>query len=97
MKEFILLMHNDTVRAESGEEWESYITSLNARGIFDGGSSIGAGACYRKEGIAPDTSNHLVGFIRIRAHDLHGAKESLPGNPVFERGGTVEIRELTTD
>jgi len=37
---------------------------------------------------------HLSGFIRIAASSLDDALKLLAGNPVFEAGGTVEIREL---
>jgi hypothetical protein len=36
----------------------------------------------------------LSGYIRISAGDLDEARGLLAGNPVFEAGGTVEIREL---
>jgi hypothetical protein len=36
----------------------------------------------------------LAGYIRVRADNLDEAKSLLAGNPVFEAGGTVEIREL---
>jgi hypothetical protein len=35
-----------------------------------------------------------VGFIKVQAESLDHARELLKGNPVFEAGGTVEIREL---
>ena len=37
---------------------------------------------------------HLTGYIRVRAESLDQAKSLLAGNPLFEAGGTVEIREL---
>lgn len=36
----------------------------------------------------------LSGFIRVRATNLEEVKALLTGNPVYEAGGTVEIREL---
>lgn len=36
----------------------------------------------------------VTGFIRVKADDLDQAKALLVGNPIFEGGGTVEIREL---
>lgn len=97
MKEFVLLMHNDSVSPETGEAWQRYIAALHARAGFDGGSSIGAGGCYRKDGAPRGISDSLVGMLRVRADDLAGAREFLAGNPVFECGGTVEIRELIKD
>ena len=39
-------------------------------------------------------TGHLAGYIRVNADSLEQAKALLAGNPVFEAGGTVEIREL---
>ena len=94
MHDFILLMHNDASSAVSSDMWEHYFASLRMRGAFGGGSSIGPGECVRKTGAAAATTDHLGGFIRIRARDLSEARQLVAGNPVFECGGTVEIREL---
>jgi len=91
VKDFILLMHNDA--AKSGGDWESYFKSLRERGVFDGGSAIGDGAAFRKAGGA-QIGAPLGGYIRVRAESLDAAKDYLKGNPVYENGGTVEIRAL---
>jgi len=39
-------------------------------------------------------TEHLTGYIRITADSMEQAKSLLIGNPQFEAGGTVEIREL---
>jgi len=39
-------------------------------------------------------SRQIAGDIRIRAENLNAARELVIGNPVYEAGGTVEIREL---
>ena len=44
----------------------------------------------------PSDSN-LTGFIRLRAEGLESARSFLAGNPVYEAGGTIEIRELLVD
>jgi len=62
--------------------------------MFEGGSAIGGGVCERKHGAAPPITAHLTGYIRVKAKDLAEARTLLAGNPVFETGGTVEIREL---
>jgi hypothetical protein len=94
MTDFILLMHNDATTLLSPDMWPPYLASLQTRGSFDGGSAIGPGATFRKEGAPGDTSAHLGGYLRVRAADLKAARALLAGNPVFESGGTVEIREL---
>jgi hypothetical protein len=92
MADYILLMHDD---AQAGErDWDGYLARLRAGGCFQGGSAIGDGASFRKTGQAGAVSGHLSGFIRISADSLEAAQSALEGNPVYEAGGTVEIREL---
>lgn len=86
-------MHNDG-SSSGGFDWGPYIAKLQERGYFNAGSALGAGECVNKAGVAPKISSHLTGYIRVQAIDLSQAKMLLEGNPVFEAGGTVEIREL---
>ena len=98
MRDFIFLMHTDANEANSQQEraqdWDGYLSKLKAAGIFGGGSGVGDGACYRKSGATPPVTDHIGGYIRVSATDLHEAAGLLDGNPVYEAGGTVEIREL---
>ncbi len=93
MPDFILLMHDD---APGGDQldWDPYLTRLREAGVFQGGSAIGEGACLKKSGDAPDPTAHISGFVRVTARDFEHATSLLPGNPVYEAGGTVEIRGL---
>jgi hypothetical protein len=93
MSDYILLMHNDG-STKGSPDWEPYLAGLRSAGVFEGGSAIGAGKCMRRSGRAPRISQRIVGFIRIEARDLDHVRELLTGNPVFESGGTVEVREL---
>jgi hypothetical protein len=88
-----LPLHGDVVGDEQGD-WDTYLEKLKQCGGFEGGSEIGHGVCVRKSGMAPPITEHLVGYIRLRADSLDEAKSLLAGNPHFEAGGTVEIREL---
>ncbi len=97
MLDYIFLMHNDASpsHGDAAEDlWGPYIAKLKARGCFEGGSSMGAGLCVNKAHTNIDISSRLVGFIKVRAENLEAARELVAGNPVFEAGGTVEIREL---
>jgi hypothetical protein len=38
-----------------------------------------------------------VGYLIVHAADAQAATSFLDGNPVYEAGGTVEIRELLED
>ena len=92
MPDYILLMHDDSDADDSA--WAPYLQRLQQGGFFQGGSAIGGGVCLRKSGTPAPVTAHLAGFIRINADSLDQAKSLLTGNPVFEAGGTVEIREL---
>jgi len=92
MPDFLLLMHDDATSPVEG--WDKYFGHLKKSGHFVGGSAIGRGLCFNKSGPAPNLSSHLTGFIRISAETLAHAQTLLLGNPVFEAGGTIEIREL---
>lgn len=100
MPDYILFMHNDATDdaiASSGDRWNRYFTMLNGSGAFEGGSSIGDGVCMSR--VRPDkpVSAHLTGFIRVRAESLDAARSFVEGNPVYDAGGTVEIRLLPED
>ena len=92
MLDYIFLMHNDAISAD--QAWGAYIQKLQQHGFFEGGSAIGNGVCMRKGGPSVSVTAHLTGYIRVNAENLGHAKSLLIGNPHFEAGGTVEIREL---
>ena len=92
MADFLLLMHDDATEATRG--WDDYFRRLREAGVFQGGSAIGGGMTARKAATPAPLAAHLGGFIRIAARDLEHAQSFLTGNPVYEAGGTVEIREL---
>src|SRR5690348_13810371 len=93
MPEYLFLMHDDATTDEAGS-WDAYIGKLQEEDAFEGGSVIGDGICLRKNGVTPPMTAHLVGYIRVNAASIAHAQSLLAGNPHFEAGGTVEIREL---
>jgi hypothetical protein len=93
MTEYIFLMHDDST-AYDESAWATYLDRLQQSGSFEGGSAIGDGICARKCGAVPSITAHLTGYIRVIAEGIDHAKALLAGNPHFEAGGTVEIREL---
>ncbi len=93
MPDYLFLVHDDTTTSAPGT-WETYLAKLQASGSFQGGSALGTGICARMTGAVPAVTRHLTGFIRITAQSLEDARTLLAGNPAYESGGTVEIREL---
>jgi hypothetical protein len=96
MADFLLLTHGDG-GSESDEAWGRYLAGLRATGKFQGGSSIGAGACFRRTGAPAPLSAQLTGYLKVEADSLEAAQAFLHGNPAYEAGATVEIRELPQD
>jgi hypothetical protein len=93
MAEYILFMHDDAV-SDDPRAWDAYLGVLKRNGVFEGGSEIGGGICMRKGAAANDITRHLVGYIRVATASIDEVKALIRGNPHFEAGGTVEIREL---
>jgi hypothetical protein len=97
MNEYILFMHGDVLDstiADDGQRWETYIAGLRASGQFDGGSSIGPGTRFKKDVAHQPSTAHVTGYIRVRAENIGAAQGFLVGNPTYDAGGTVEVREL---
>ncbi|MBB3121708.1 hypothetical protein [Pseudoduganella violacea] len=97
MNDYILFMHNDVVDyavADDANRWEQYILTLESSGQFDGGSAIGPGVLCKQHGRDQPAPTDIRGYIRVRADDVDQARQYLIGNPTYEAGGTVEIREL---
>lgn len=92
MADYLLLMHNDATRDPG--PWDSYLAMLTDKNALAGGSAIGPGSVLRKSGTPATGCETLVGFVRVNAPDLAAAEALVPGNPVYEAGGTVEIRSL---
>jgi hypothetical protein len=96
MPDYLFLMHTDvppgTVAASP--DWPGYLATLRALGAFHGGSAIGSGRCLSKGAKPRGITEHLAGYIKVRAANLSQAEALVQGNPVFEAGGTIEIREL---
>ena len=94
--DYILLMHNDATTTVAASGWQPYLQRLQAAGKLRGGSAIAEGTCFRRDAAPAPMTCGIVGFIRIEARDIAEAKTLLVGNPVYEDGGTVEVRTLPT-
>lgn len=94
MNEYLLLMRSDMPAAGREAGWDVYLQRLRGSGCFDGGSAIGGGCCVSRRGGAQPALSPVSGFLRVRAASLEEAVALLDGNPVYEAGGTVEVREL---
>src|SRR3954464_15162078 len=96
MNDYIFFMHDDVPTDSPRREvdWNHYFPRLRDAGAFAGGSAIGDGICASKSPVPTAITRQISGYIRVRAENLNAARELVVGNPVYEAGGTVEIREL---
>ncbi len=95
MNDYIFLMYDSKESsAATHSDWERYIEGLISSGHFSGGSAISGGLCASKSGDTTDITAELSGYIRITASSIEEARSLLTGNPTYEGGGRVEIREL---
>lgn len=98
MREYILLMHDDSREDSNGEAddgWVRYLEGLSKSGRFLGGSAIGGGEGFALSGVSKAMTSHISGYLVVQAESIEEARRFLAGNPVYEAGGTVEIRELS--
>lgn len=94
MPDYILFSRSDATAEVLADQWQSYLDGLSGKGRLRGGSAIGGGMCFRRGGEPAPLTSGIVGFVRVEAGDLADAERLLAGNPVYEAGGTIEIREL---
>lgn len=97
MADFMFLMHRDAPDPEDDEAWGAYLGRLRSEGVFQGGSGLAGGVCLRKTAAPAAVSAHIGGYLKVEADSLEHAARLLAGNPTYEAGGTVEIRELPRD
>ena len=96
MKDFILLMRTDgaPLAPRPVDAWPTYFAKLREANAFEGGSAIGDGVVLSKSTTSRDDLTPISGYIRVRAVSLEAALTLVAGNPVYEAGGAIEVREL---
>jgi hypothetical protein len=100
MKEFLILNYNDVTDsqlANDPERWSNYVAMLRSRQALVDGSALGNGILCRIGQPDRTAVSGVDGVLRIRADSLAAARDCLQGNPTWDGGGTVEIREWVTD
>lgn len=88
MAEYMMLMKG----SGAAEAWAAYISKLADSGKFRGGSELGNGQCHSKVNDNSDCA--VTGFMRFEADSIDEIEALLPGNPVYESGGSVELLEI---
>ncbi len=88
MAQFIMLMKG----SGKAEDWAGYIEQLIKTGKFRGGSELSNGTCQRKGGNPACCT--VTGYMHFEADSTDDIIKLLPGNPVYEAGGSVEVLEI---
>jgi hypothetical protein len=83
VNEYILFMHADADASKIPEEaWAQYLSTLRASGALEGGSAIGGGVAMSKHRKTTLITDHITGYIRVRAANLDDACGLVAANPV---------------
>ena len=85
----------------SMQKWGAWIQELSQKGTFKGGEPLqGAGkvvAGAKKlvtDGAFAESKEIVGGYLIVTANSLDEATDLSKGCPIFEEGGSVEIREI---
>jgi len=89
-------MHADAPRATSGADWGAYVARLRAAGRLKAGAPSAAESARARRARCPGSRRSWAAASACASQPRRGAA-LLAGNPVYEAGGTVEIRELPRD
>ncbi len=86
---------------QSMGRWRAWIGELSSKGQFKGGEPLadsGRLLSGKKQSVTDgpygETKDIVTGYLLVTAGDLNAATELARGCPIFEREGTVEVREL---
>jgi hypothetical protein len=84
------------------QKWLAWVAELEDKGQLEhpglpldrGGSVVSSKARLVTDGPYTESKNIVLGFLVIRARDLHEAVEISKGCPIVEGGGSVEVRPV---
>lgn len=86
---------------ESMGRWRAWMAGLSTKGQLKGGEPLADGGRLltgKKQTVTDgpfgETKDIVGGYLVITARDLDAATETARGCPIFERDGSVEVREL---
>jgi hypothetical protein len=86
---------------ENMKKWGAWMGQLSQTGNFKGGDPLGEGGrvvAGKKKSVTDgpfgETKDLVGGYLLVTAASLDAATELSRGCPIFERDGSVEIREV---
>ncbi|MEM6631901.1 MAG: YciI family protein [Bacteroidota bacterium] len=109
MNEFMMLFRHipnpsfvpspEQIEAEI-KKWQDWIGGIAAQGKFNQTNQLGyEGKMVKADGVVTDgpyaeLKEIMGGYIIVKAQDLDEAVTLAAGCPIFERGGSVEVRPI---
>jgi hypothetical protein len=110
MKNFLVLFREPDGRTDQHTHedidrhqfnWNSWFEKFGGKGYLAGGSGLSLNGCMINDqesdtihDIYRNGTEIVGGYILLRAIDLDEAAEIIRSCPIFEFGGTAEIREI---
>lgn len=91
--QYIALLHKNTDSLPTADEWNRFIESAIASGMFAGGSAIGGRYAIGEKSVL-DTTESVGGFMRFDSDNLERLLTLLNDCPVIRHGGTIELCEM---
>jgi hypothetical protein len=86
---------------ENMKNWGAWMGQLSQTGNFKGGDPLGDGGrvvAGKKKAVTDgpfgETKDLVGGYLLVTAASLDAATELARGCPIFERDGSVEVREV---
>jgi hypothetical protein len=83
------------------QKWQVWMKELSQKGQFKSGDPLEASGKVLKgtkkvvtDGPFAEAKDLVGGYLVVKADDLEGAAEIAKGCPIFEAGGSVEIRPV---
>ena len=84
------------------QKYHTWIDGLRKNGCYEGGEPLeeqgkslsGKSGSIVTDGPFAESKETVGGYFIIKAKDLAGATEIAKGCPIFDNGGTVEVRKI---
>lgn len=108
MKEFMMIFRNEPAGPKPSPEqlqamvklWDNWIGGIAAQGKLVGTNALGyEGKTLHADGTVTDgpyaeVKEHVGGYTIVKAENIDEAMKLVPGCPVLNIGGKVEVRDV---
>ncbi len=85
-------------------KWKTWMEELAKQDRYSGGQRLTRNGSVLKgqekqitDGTYTESKEIVGGYMAIKANDLNDAIETAKGYPIFDYGGSTEVREVATN